>query len=163
MLGSLRIRGEQKMRIRKMEPGDHTTLLELWKSFPGNAVTGADGREGFSAFLARNGDFCFVLEEEEKVLGSVMASHDGRRGYIYHLAVETSQQERGLGRTLMERAEAALAAAGIEKAHLFIFSNNSAIGFYERTGWHLRRDIEVMSKVLVSPGPLPGTCPEPED
>jgi ribosomal protein S18 acetylase RimI-like enzyme len=146
-----------------MEPRDYSMLLELWKSFPGNAVTGADGKEGFSAFLAKNGDLCFVLEEQEKVLGSVMASHDGRRGYIYHLAVETSRQGRGFGRALMERAEAALAAAGIEKAHLFIFSDNPAVGFYERTGWHLRRDIEVMSKVLTGHDPLLGTRPEPED
>jgi ribosomal protein S18 acetylase RimI-like enzyme len=151
------------MSIRRMEPADHTALLELWRSFPGNAVTGADGSEGFSAFLERNGDFCFVLEEQDKVLGSVMAAHDGRRGYIYHLAVDAGRHGRGFGRALMERAEAALAAAGIEKAHLFIFSDNPAVGFYERTGWHLRRDIEVMSKVLTGSDPLLGTRPEPED
>jgi N-acetylglutamate synthase len=151
------------MRIRRMEPRDFTGLLELWRSFPGNALTGADSQEGFTDFLARNGELCFVLEEEDRSVGSVMAGQDGRRGYIYHLAVETGLQGRGWGRALMEHAEAALATAGIEKAHLFIFSDNPAIGFYERTGWHLRGDIEVMSKVLTGSSPLMGTRPVQEE
>jgi N-acetylglutamate synthase len=151
------------MNLRRMEPGDYAVLLELWRSSPGNALTGADSQEGFAGFLERNGELCFVLEEEGRTVGSVMSGQDGRRGYIYHLAVETGLQGRGYGRALMERAEAALAASGIEKAHLFIFSDNPAIGFYERTGWHLRRDIEVMSKVLTGPDPFMGTRPDQED
>ena len=50
---------------------------------------------------------------------------------------------------LMERAEESLREAGIEKAHLFIYADNPAIDFYSRVGWHLREDIEVMSKVLI--------------
>ena len=136
------------MTLRRMRPGDHGELLRLWRGFPGNAVTGADEPAGFVSFLERNGDLCFVLEDGGTVRGSVMASHDGRRGYVYHLAVEAGLQGRGFGRALMDRVEAALAAAGIEKAHLFIFSDNPAVRFYEKAGWHLRRDIEVMSKTL---------------
>lgn len=151
------------MRIRAMETGDHGALVDLWRSFPGNAVTGADSPEGLTSFLERNGAYCFVLEEDGRVAGSVMAGQDGRRGYVYHLAVERSLQGHGCGRALMEHAEGALAAAGVEKAHLFIFSDNPAVAFYERTGWHLRTDIEVMSKVLAGSDPHRGTRRGPEE
>ena len=135
--------------VRGMKESDYGALVELWSQFPGNTMTGADGPEGFGAFLARNGRFCYTAEEDGRVVGSVMAGTDGRRGYVYHLAVDPGRQGEGLGRMLMERAEESLREAGIEKAHLFIYADNPAIRFYRRAGWHLREDIEVMSKVLI--------------
>ncbi len=137
------------VRVRAMRAGDHSALVDLWSRFPGNTMTGADGPEGFREFLRVNGGFCFVAEEDGRVVGSVMAGTDGRRGYVYHLAVEPGRQKEGLGGRLMEHAEKGLREAGIEKAHLFIYGDNPAIGFYLRVGWHLREDIEVMSKVLI--------------
>jgi putative acetyltransferase len=134
--------------FRRMEPGDYEALVALWSGFPGNALTGADTAEGFDRFLEANGDFCLVAESGGRPVGSVMAGHDTRRGYVYHLAVESRNQLRGIGRALMLEVESALRAAGIEKLHLFIFTDNPAVGFYERLGWHVRSDIHVMSKVL---------------
>lgn len=136
------------MTVRGMLTGDYDSLVALWRSFPGNAITGADSPEGFNSFLQRNGNYCFTAEEDGSVVGSVMAGEDSRRGYIYHLAVREDRQGSGLGKLLMEHTERALFNAGIEKIHLFIFSDNPAIDFYAKAGWHLRDDIEVMSKVL---------------
>ncbi len=131
-----------------MKPEHYDHLVRLWSSFTGNAMTGADSAEGFSLFLKRNGAYCFTAFESEEIVGSVMAGEDARRGYIYHLSVKRDLHRSGTGRALMDKAEAALYNAGIEKLHLFIYSDNPAIEFYRRTGWHLREDIEVMSKVL---------------
>lgn len=136
------------MILQSMKPEHYADLVKLWNSFPGNAMTGADSAEGFSVFLKRNGEYCFTAFEGDETVGSVMAGEDSRRGYIYHLSVKKNQHRSGIGKALMDRAEAALYEAGIEKLHLFIFSDNPAIEFYKRTGWHLRDDIEVMSKVL---------------
>lgn len=131
-----------------MQPEHYNCLVKLWSSFPGNAMTGADSGEGFSLFLKRNGAYCFTAFESEEIVGSVMAGEDARRGYIYHLSVKRDLHRSGTGSALMDKAEAALHDAGIEKLHLFIYSDNPAIEFYKKTGWHLREDIEVMSKVL---------------
>lgn len=130
---------------------DHDDLVGLWRLFPGNAVTRADSRDEFEAFLAMNGQFCFTACDKSGVAGSVMAGSDGRRGYVYHLAVRADHQRKGLGRELMRRVEDALFKAGLEKVHLFIFNDNPAVSFYERTGWFVRHDITVMSKVLEGP------------
>ncbi len=136
------------MIIRTMNKRDHEELLRLWSSFPGNAITGADSRDEFEAFLEKNSSFCFTACESDEVVGSVMAGSDGRRGYVYHLAVRADNQRKGLGGALMRRAEDALSKAGLEKIHLFIFSDNPAVSFYEKSGWHVRNDITVMSRVL---------------
>ncbi len=134
--------------VRAMIPDDYTGLVELWSSFPGNTMTGADSLLGFTHFLQRNGFCCFTATESGRIVGSVMAGEDARRGYIYHLSVEKELHHSGIGKLLMDTVEKALYTAGIEKIHLFIFSDNPAIEFYRKTGWHLRDDIEVMSKVL---------------
>jgi len=138
------------MNILSMQPADYTELAELWRSFPGTTMTGADIEGSFTSFLEKNSAHCFVAREPGGfVSGSVMAGNDGRRGYVYHLAVAEKQQDQGTGRLLMEAVEESLRSVGIEKAHLFIYADNPAISFYERIGWHRRTDIEVMSKVLI--------------
>lgn len=137
------------MEIRLMEEEDYSSLVNLWNKFPGNTMTGADSRMDFKKFLGRNANYCFAAFENGDLVGSVMAGNDSRRGYIYHLAVDESLQGKGTGTDLMNAAENALRNAGIEKVHLFIYTDNPAIHFYERTGWHRRSDIAVMSKVLI--------------
>jgi len=131
-----------------MRAEDHQQLLRLWSSFPGNTITGADSDREFRKFLQRNRGFCFTACDGNEVVGSVMAGSDRRRGYIYHLAVCADLQGRGLGSALMKKAEEALAKAGLEKAHLFIYRDNPAVVFYEKAGWHAREDITLMSKAL---------------
>jgi ribosomal protein S18 acetylase RimI-like enzyme len=139
------------MQIRLMQAADHPQLRTLWRSSPGNALTDADEPEGFERFLAHNAPHCLVAEEGERLAGSIMAGHDTRRGYVYHLAVDAAIQRSGTGRRLMETVEKSLRDAGIEKIHLFIYTDNPARAFYENIGWTWRTDIGVMSKALKSP------------
>ena len=59
-------------------------------------------------------------------MGVILSGHDGRRGFIYHLAVASQQQRQGIGRRLVEAALAALAQEGIAKAALVVFARNTA-------------------------------------
>lgn len=54
-------------------------------------------------FLARNPDTCFVAEDE-KVVGVILAGNEGRRGYLYHTAVDPLRRGEGLGTRLVEAA-----------------------------------------------------------
>lgn len=137
------------MQYRKMTLKDYPALITLWSSFPGTTMTGADEEQEFETFITRNSSFCLVAETEDTVTGSVMGGHDTRRGYVYHLAVHPDFQNRGIARELMDRIEDAFREDGIEKVHLFIYTDNPAIKFYRKIGWHLRKDICVMSKVLI--------------
>jgi putative acetyltransferase len=84
-----------------------------------------------------------------RVVGAILAGHDGRRGYIHHLAVHPGRRRQGLGRRLVECALSALRAAGIQKVHIFIFNTNAAgIAFWKSVGWTPREEIGVISRAI---------------
>ena len=91
----------------------------------------------------------FVASENNIIVGSILCGHDGRRGYINHLAVRPEYRRKGLGQKLVEKSLSVLQAVGIQKCHLFIFNNNTdGIRFWNKIGWTQRFDISLISKVI---------------
>jgi len=84
---------------------------------------------------------------EEGVARFLDCGHDGRRGYIHHLAVSKPYRCQGVGRALAGQCLSALRAAGIHKCHLFVFDDNQeAIAFWKKMGWTQRIELTVMSQ-----------------
>ena len=140
------------MHIRNMALTDYDAVYALWLSCKGMGLNSVDdSREGIARYLARNPGTCFVAEEEGKILGVIMAGHDGRRGFIYHAAVSPQQRGAGIGRLLAERALEALRAEGISKAALVAFTRNEAgNAFWEKLGFEARCDLTYRSCALVN-------------
>ena len=139
------------MHIRNMALTDYDAVYALWLSCKGMGLNSVDdSREGIARYLARNPGTCFVAEEEGKILGVIMAGHDGRRGFIYHAAVSPQQRGAGIGRLLAERALEALRAEGISKVALVAFTRNEAgNAFWEKLGFEARCDLTYRSCALV--------------
>ena len=131
------------MNIRIMTAADYGEVEWLWKSCPGvglNAID--DSEEGVAKFLKRNPDTCFVAEEDNAIIGAIMAGNDGRRGYIYHTAVAESCRCRGIGSALVSSAIKALKANGINKAALVVFKDNDkGNSFWKKFGFSERDDL----------------------
>nr|WP_242502645.1 GNAT family N-acetyltransferase [Bifidobacterium pseudolongum] len=72
-----------------------------------------DSREGIIRYLERNPNTCFVDEQEGTITGAIFAGHDGRRGYIYHTAVNPAYRRQGIGTALVSAALHAPANEGI--------------------------------------------------
>lgn len=84
----------------------------------------------------------------EHLVGTVMVGHDGHRGWVYYLAVGTTQRGNGLGRQLMASAEHWLREQGAVKVQLMIRSTNEAVlGFYQHLGYE-DAEVQVRSKWL---------------
>ena len=136
------------MTIETMQVEDYESLMALWKRSDGVGLSGADSRESLEKFLQRNPGLSFVLKDRDRIAGSIMAGHDGRRGHLYHLSVLEEYRRRGWGRDLVERCIEALRREGIEKCHLFVFkSNGEARKFWKASGWTEREDIQAFSKM----------------
>lgn len=135
--------------IRPFEPADWPAAWELWRrELPGSHDASWDEARTAS-FLARNPGLSFAALRDGILVGTVMAGHDGRRGYVYHLAVAADCRGRGAGRALLGAAGDALAAAGIGKFHLFVQrANGKAEGFYERMDMVRRDDLTVWSRAI---------------
>ncbi len=134
-------------RITREE--DYSELIELWKKTPGVGLSSADSPDNFKRYLKRNPGYSFTAESNGSILGAILAGHDGRRGYLYHLAVLPKWQRKGIGSTLVNKALDALKKSGIEKCHIFVFNANiDGCAFWHALGWETRKDISIMSKLL---------------
>jgi ribosomal protein S18 acetylase RimI-like enzyme len=135
--------------IRKMEIGDYEQALDLWKRTAGMGLSAADEKQEIEKFLKKNSTLCFAAFDGKKLIGTILCGEDGRRGYIYHLAVDETYRKTGIGKKLVQSSLDALKKMGIQKCHLFVIADNKmGIAFWDHIGWELRRDIEVMSMNL---------------
>jgi ribosomal protein S18 acetylase RimI-like enzyme len=141
------------VEIAAMTPADFDQALALWRVTPGVGINDADTPKGIHALLERNPGLSQVARLNGEIIGTVLCGHDGRRGYLYHLAVAAAHRSRGLGRSLVEAALARLAACGIRKCHIFVYAHNTGgESFWRQTGWVERTELKIMSRDLVLPG-----------
>lgn len=138
------------MTIRLMAAADYAACYDLWLRTPGMGLNSIDdSAEGIEKYLRRNPSTCFVAEEEGRLVGVILAGHDGRRGHISHTAVDSAYQRRGIGRQLVEHAMAALEAEGIIKVNLVVFSRNEkGNAFWEALGFTCRDDLTYRNKTI---------------
>lgn len=130
---------------------DYKSIYDLWMSCKGMGLNDVDDSEiGFTRFLNRNPDTCFVAENDGKLTGAIMVGNDGRRGYIYHTAVHPSCRRQGIGSALVKAALEALKTAGISKVALVVFEKNADGNiFWEKQGFTVRTDLVYRNKSLV--------------
>lgn len=134
--------------IRPITIEDYDAMISLWRSLPGIGLSEADSRPNIAAYLEHNPGMSLAALHEDMLMGTILGGHDGRRGYIHHLAVSTTHQGRGVGQRLVEECILKLRAAGISKGHLFVYTDNPAQEFWKKLGWERRFDINVMSKQI---------------
>ncbi len=135
---------------RAMTVADLPEALALWNETEGMGLTRDETQPMLAGFLARNPGLSAVLRGSDGVLiGAVLAGRDGRRGFLYHLAVAPAWRGRGAGRSLVEFALAGLRAAGIARALILVYSGNEAgKAFWRKLGWEAREDVRMMQKKL---------------
>ncbi|NJL71757.1 MAG: GNAT family N-acetyltransferase [Candidatus Competibacteraceae bacterium] len=136
--------------IRPLGMDDYDAALAFWKSIPGMGLSSADSPEAIARFLVRNPTTCFAcVDADGRLIGTALAGHDGRRGYLYHLAVAPDRRRNGFGSLLARACLDALRAEGIAKCHLFVFADNElGSSFWRVMGWKKRDDLAVYSKDL---------------
>jgi ribosomal protein S18 acetylase RimI-like enzyme len=137
------------LRIRSMTADDYDAVIALWRVTEGIGLSAADEREAIAAYLERNPGLSRVAVRGGALVGAVMCGHDGRRGYLHHLAVVPAERGRGLGRELAERCLDDLRALGIGKVNIFVYADNEeGQAFWRATGWVGRDDLLLMQRSL---------------
>ncbi len=136
------------MQIRTFQMEDYDEVVALWQR-AGLILGTSDDRESIAHKLQRDPDLFLVAVEEAEIVGVVMGSYDGRRGWINHLAVSPQYQNHGIGTQLIQELERRLDLKGCVKVNLLIEANNAAVQlFYQRHGYQ-RDQLIFMEKWLI--------------
>lgn len=137
------------IHIRDMTRLDYEPAIGLWRRCAGVVLSSADRPDAIGRYLDRNPGLSLVAEESGRVVAALLCGHDGRRGYLHHLAVEPGHRGRGIGRSLVDRATDRLRRAGIAKCHVFVLHDNpDGRSFWTHLGWVARADIGIVSLSL---------------
>lgn len=134
--------------IRNFTMPDYDRVMEIWTDarLP-LKPQGRDGRANIEKQLRRPNVLFLVAESEGRVVGTVLATHDGRKGWINRLAVDTPWRNQGIGRRLVLEAEKRLAAAGMEIFACLIEDGNTvSMEVFERLGYHKHPEILYFAK-----------------
>lgn len=118
-------------------PDDYPAVHALWENAgSGIHLRRSDEPQEIEKKLNRDADLFLVVEEAGRIVGSVLGGFDGRRGMMYHLAVEHSHRQHGIGALLMDELERRLRDRGCIRYYLLVTQDNeAAIRFYEGRGW----------------------------
>jgi ribosomal protein S18 acetylase RimI-like enzyme len=143
------------MKIRPFTLDDYDAVLDLWRrAGDGIRLRPSDQRAEIAKKLAHDPDLALVAVDDsgnpEKYVGAVMGGYDGRRGLVYHLAVDPVYRRQGIGRALMAELERRLRARGCLKCYLLLVRGNpESEEFYRRQGWEdMSQNIMLMGKEL---------------
>lgn len=134
------------MTIRPMTKGDYDEVYAMWQTTSKRAISNADSREQIERYLDRNDGMSQVAVIDGKIVGTVLAGHDGRCGFIHHMAVLPQYRRRKIGHSLAQTALEKITAEGIDKTHIFCYQNNeTGQDFWTDFGFEKRDDVFVYS------------------
>jgi len=134
------------MIVRAFQPSDIPAVRELWTATDGLGFGPGDAPAELEAFLARNPDLSPVAVSDEGIVGALLCGNDGRRGYLYRLAVAEPHRRRGLAAQLVRYSLDGLRAAGIPRALLFVLADNApARAFWRSIGGRARGELDMYS------------------
>src|SRR5262245_46648616 len=125
---------EIDFELTQLLPTDYEAAMALWNSAPGVRVN--EPREEFERILARNPGLATAVWIGDELAGAVLCCHDGRRGYLYHLAVADKFRRRGVARAIVDHCLQLLAAEGIQRCTIFLIADNEmGKTFWLNHGW----------------------------
>jgi ribosomal protein S18 acetylase RimI-like enzyme len=136
------------VRIRDLVAEDYDALVALWKAaaLP-YRPRGRDSRERIAREVDSDSSVFLAAERDGELVGVVLGTHDGRKGWINRLAVLPEHRAEGIGRALADAVEQRLREQGIEIVTCLIEgSNEGSMAFFERIGYLRHPDIHYYSK-----------------
>jgi len=136
------------LRIRALTIGDYDALVRLWQE--GGLPFRPDGRDRRERIAQELEGPCSVFlaaEEDGRLVGAILGTHDGRKGWINRLVVAPSHRRRGIAKALVDEVEKRLAELGIEVIACLIEDwNQDSMLFFAAIGYVYDEEVLYYSK-----------------
>lgn len=121
------------------------SIVEIWQQTGvGNPARG-DDFEVVKRTLEHGGKI-FSLLDEDQIIGTAWLTHDYRRVYIHHMAIEPSHQGKGLSHMLLEACVQYAHELGYQAKLEVDRQNLPARHLYEKYGFQNLGDFLVLIK-----------------
>ncbi len=138
------------MKIREFSIEEFAAISQLWRR-SGIEIRPGDNKEELRRKLERDSDLFLVAEDNSEIVGAVVGAWDGRRGWIYHLAVDPRFRRRRIARKMLLEVERRMRAKGVPRVHAMVLLWNApSLNLFESMGYEKQSDLVVMGKTLGS-------------
>lgn len=127
-----------KYRIVEMKLDRYRELLDFWQHIEGLWLSDDDSYENLQTYFKRNPKLSFIALHDNSIIGTIKCGHDGRRGYLHHLAVKREFRKAGIAQALIDKCLTNLDKSGITKDKVRVFvldSNKAALTFWKHVGF----------------------------
>jgi ribosomal protein S18 acetylase RimI-like enzyme len=131
------MRGKPSFEIREMRPEDYGALIDLWKVTDLTYHSrGRDSKQRVVQELGTPMALFLVAEADERLVGSLLGTTDGRKGWINRLAVHPEWQRKGVALALLKEMERRFDQRGILVFCALIQGDNSSSrSFFKKAGY----------------------------
>lgn len=135
---------QKRMKIREIQIYDYEQLVPFWKE---NYFVGEmDAINRFALFLQKNPSLSFLIEDNEKIIGTALGSYDGRRGYLQKVVVDKNYRKQGIGKQLVDEVLKKLKSIGA--IYVPIAVEEDLVNFYENSGFNKTTQASMSTDLL---------------
>ncbi|MBU1936178.1 GNAT family N-acetyltransferase [bacterium] len=136
------------LTLRLIKESELAAMLELWQDAElDHRPKGRDTLENLRAERRHIPDLFWGVFDKQRIVGSIIGTSDGRRGWINRLAVHPDYRRKSIAQALVAVCEKALRARGIRIiAGLVMEDNNASIKMLESCGYLLYHGVLYYSK-----------------
>ncbi len=132
---------KENILIRKVNISDFGQIFSLWKKAGLNISNLEKEFSDMQITVKMNPTSCLVLVRDKTIIGAALGAFNGRRGWVYHLAIHPDFQQEGYGSLLLQKVEEELRRKGAHRVHLGVaFTNLKVLPFYEKCGYSVVND-----------------------
>ncbi|QPC42080.1 GNAT family acetyltransferase [Kaustia mangrovi] len=136
------------LTFRPIEDGDIEDVVALWQRCDLTRPWNDPAKDIAFARAQPNADILLGILDG-RIAASVMVGHDGHRGIVYYVAVDPDHRRKGLGRQVMQAAEAWLVERGVWKLNLVVRPENEGVrSFYEQLGYEVEPRLNMARRLI---------------
>lgn len=133
----------QHILIRQFNTEDYSNVISLWDS--ANLPVRPKGRDSFKKLneqIISGNTILLIAELNKRIVGTILGTHDGRKGWINRLAVDAEFHRKNIAKRLVSELENWFEENGLEVFACVIDSENTiSMELFKKIGyqeWNVR-------------------------
>jgi len=140
--------GDEAFRLRRATAADAAELLALWRQCGLRVRSPETVAEELEAVLGLHPDLVQVAVSGDSIVGSVLGTFDGRRGWVSRLATRPDRRAEGIGSALLQAVEDGVRALGGRRVNLLIDAEDYPLVDYYGAHGYAAEDLIFLAKEL---------------